>query len=104
MGGEPTFRLEFNDLRADTHYRFRYQAHAQNGVKSLERDGQFKTFVQEKGTYTFLAASCHENGSNSKVFSHMMDHKADFMINMGDFFYSNYEGNETEVFWHAYRE
>jgi len=39
MGGEPTFRLEFNDLRADTHYRFRYQAHAQNGVKSLERDG-----------------------------------------------------------------
>ncbi|MEX2589018.1 MAG: alkaline phosphatase D family protein, partial [Chitinophagales bacterium] len=80
--------LKFNLNELESNTRYYHQAYL--GGSPASDVGTFKTKPcdGESGNYTFLMGSCqNENRSNDEVFAEMLNHPADFFLQIGDWGY-----------------
>lgn len=97
-------RFIFENLAPDTKYQvtFSTQSKDTHGIVTWNRDTHVSKLTTPKlpGTpfnFTFLAASCADNSSDSTIFTAMKNIDPLFFMHTGDIHYGNINRNDIEV-------
>ena len=89
--------VELEGLRPETRYRYGFRVD-----NRTTPPGSFRTFAAGPMSFRVAFASCATTGSESSVFTSILEMEPDVFLHMGDFHYEDIKKPDVEVYLEAY--